>query len=150
MFLQIWCRFLLVNLIGLFCMWWSCFFSTTVHCVYAPWPKPTPPPPLKKRKKEKKKKTKSVVEEHWWWGGTGAGAGAGMLMGPAEWCRQGGGDVYGVRTRKTRREGVSPHLLRGCGACRARESYWQLTEQFGLMERLKLLRVWNKKNKTLI
>lgn len=58
------------------------------------------------------------------------GEGAGMLMGAAaEWgdseTRERG--MCCVEAEEVR--GVS-HLLSGCGACRTRECYWQLTALF--------------------
>lgn len=56
-----------------------------------------------------------------------------MLMGAAEWCdsgrQKGGRCVWCVDTddkRRGEKEGGS-HLLIGGGACRTRESYWQLS-----------------------
>lgn len=67
----------------------------------------------------------------WWWEQQRSAA--------TVWNRGGGGGG-GQRRKKRWREGrVGVHLLRGCGACRTRESHWQLPELFdGLQQRLNL------------
>lgn len=87
-------------------------------------PSPTTAPSLAKKEK-KKRQNKS--EAHLWREDTWSGAGAGMLM--REWCSSGRrGRVHRDGRRERRGWGGvgGPICCSDRGACRTRESYWQL------------------------
>lgn len=100
-------------------------YNNCTIAVMSPSPTPPPQPPPSQKKEKKKRQNKS--EAHLWWEDTWSGAGAGMLM--REWCSSGRrGRVHRDGRRERRGWGGvgGPICCSDRGACRTRESYWQL------------------------